>query len=232
VVVPSSSGPLVDDISSGGGIMHTTNKPVDALFDWLAYHAHMEIILASRSPRRLQLLQSAGLAVEVRPSHVDESALPGETVEELVYRLAKDKAMACGDTASPVIAADTLVALDGEPLGQPADLTAAKTMLQRLSGRRHTVISGVCVRLHDRFEQDIVRTEVCFRPLSEQEIDIYLLHNEVLDKAGAYAVQGGAAGFIASINGPLDNVIGLPVLATLQLLEQLQSSRKAGGITA
>jgi len=189
----------------------------------------MEIILASRSPRRLQLLQSAGLAVEVRPSHVDESALPGETVEVLVHRLAKDKAMACGDAEVPVIAADTLVALDGEPLGQPADLAAAKAMLQKLSGRQHTVISGVCVRLGSRIEQTIVHTEVRFRPLAEQEIDIYLLHNEVLDKAGAYAVQGGAAGFIEAINGPLDNVIGLPVLATLQLLDRLSSASHAGG---
>ncbi|HXH72345.1 MAG TPA: Maf family protein [Mariprofundaceae bacterium] len=188
----------------------------------------MEIILASRSPRRLQLLQGAGLAVEVRPSHVDESALPGETVDALVHRLARSKALTCTETSVPVIAADTLVALDGEALGQPVDLAAAKIMLQRLSGRQHVVVSGVCVRLGEKIEQTIVRTEVRFRPLDEREIDIYLLHNEVLDKAGAYAVQGGAAGFIEGIDGPLDNVIGLPVRATLNLLQHVMPSHASG----
>lgn len=193
----------------------------------------MEIILASRSPRRLQLLQAAGLAVEVRPSHVDESPLPEETVEAMVQRLSRSKALACTESSVPVIAADTLVALDHEALGQPADLAAAKAMLQRLSGRRHEVLSGVCVRLGDRLEQALVRTTVRFRNLSEPEIDTYLIHNEVLDKAGAYAVQGGAAGFIEAIDGPLDNVIGLPVQATLQLLQRIMQPQpqRATGAT-
>ena len=148
----------------------------------------MEVILASRSPRRLQLLQAAGLAVEVRPSHIDETPLPGESVEQTVIRLGQAKAHACQTMDVPVIAADTLVLLDEQPLGQPADLVVARQMLQRLSGREHQVLTGVCVRLGDSQAQEMVRTSVRFRPLSEAEIDIYLQHNEVLDKAGAYAV--------------------------------------------
>lgn len=192
----------------------------------------MEIILASRSPRRLQLLQSAGLAVEVRPSHVDESALPGETVETLVQRLARDKALACNSQDIPIIAADTLVALDNHALGQPADLDEAKRMLQELSGREHSVLSGVCVRLGEHLEQALVKTSVRFRPLEAQEIETYLIHNEVLDKAGAYAVQGGAAGFIAAIDGPLDNVIGLPVQSTLQLLGKVMHREPTERVSA
>ncbi len=193
----------------------------------------MQVILASRSPRRLMLLQAAGLAVEVRPSHIDESRRQGEQVEELVERLAREKALACeavGDI--PVIAADTLVALDGHVLGQPDDLGEAARMLERLSGRIHEVHTGVCVRLGPTHRQASVRTQVRFRRLSATEIDTYLAHNEVLDKAGAYAVQGGAASFIEEIRGPLDNVIGLPVTATLRLLDAIlaaEPERKAQG---
>jgi len=185
----------------------------------------MEIILASRSPRRLNLLQSAGLAVDVRPSHIDESPLPGESVTDMVVRLCKSKAMACEAPAGmPVIAADTLVEIGSHVLGQPRDLAHAKAMLQRLSGHEHRVITGVCVRLGERIAQQQVITRVHFRSLSEDEIDTYLTHNEVLDKAGAYAIQGGAASFIIAIDGPLDNVIGLPVRTTLNLLSECKQS--------
>jgi len=183
----------------------------------------MEIILASRSPRRLALLQSAGLAVEVRPSHIDETPLADESVTEMVTRLSRNKALACvAPVGIPVIAADTLVAIGSHVLGQPRDLAHAKSMLQQLSGQAHEVITGVCVRLGDQLAQQQVVTRVRFRTLDKDEIDTYLAHNDVLDKAGAYAVQAGAASFIESIDGPLDNVIGLPVRMTLQLLSEIR----------
>ncbi len=187
------------------------------------YHTQMEIILASRSPRRLILLQSAGLAVEVRPSHIDETPFPGEPVNAMVKRLSREKAIACNaPDGRPVIAADTLVSIGRHVLGQPHDLRHAKTMLQLLSGAEHQVITGVCVRLNDRLVQQHVVTRVRFRTVSEDAIDTYLAHNDVLDKAGAYAVQGGAASFIESIDGPLDNVIGLPVRITLKMLSEIR----------
>ncbi len=183
----------------------------------------MEIILASRSPRRLTLLQSAGLAVEVRPSHIDETPLPDESVADMVNRLSRSKALACNAPAdTPVIAADTLVAIGEHVLGQPRDLTHAKTMLQQLSGQKHQVMTGVCVRLDEHVAQQNVITSVRFRTLNNNEIDTYLAHNDILDKAGAYAVQAGASSFIESIQGPLDNVIGLPVQITLQLLSEVE----------
>ncbi|OIO68604.1 MAG: septum formation protein Maf [Zetaproteobacteria bacterium CG1_02_53_45] len=189
----------------------------------------MEVILASRSPRRLMLLQSAGLAVEVRPSHIDETPQPGETVAQIVTRLGHEKAIACQCPPDiPVIAADTLVAIDGKPLGQPADLAEAKAMLMTLSDRTHHVLTGVTVRLGDSIRTELVQTRVVFRKLAAEEIDIYLAHNEVLDKAGSYAIQGGAASFIEAIEGPLDNVIGLPVRTTLNILAEITFSQQQG----
>ncbi|MDQ6997348.1 MAG: Maf family protein [Mariprofundus sp.] len=184
----------------------------------------MEIILASRSPRRRLLLQSAGLAVEVCPSHIDESPLPSESVQQMVERLCQAKAMACDAPADiPVIAADTLVSIHGQALGQPTDLQHAKSMLQQLSGQEHEVFTGVCVRLNQHILFQQVRTGVRFRSLDESEIDTYLLHNDVLDKAGAYAIQAGAASFIESIDGPLDNVIGLPIRTTLHMIADIKN---------
>jgi len=182
----------------------------------------MEIILASKSPRRLQLLQAAGFAVEVMPSHVDESPLPGEEVHAQVARLCRMKAAACPVDDRPVIAADTLVALDGEALGQPSDMAAAKVMIQQLSSRTHQVFTSVCVRLGNTLLDGTMTTQVRFRDISEDEIDVYLQHNEVLDKAGAYAVQAGASGFVVAIEGPMDNVIGLPVGLTKELLLKIK----------
>jgi len=185
----------------------------------------MKVILASRSPRRLTLLKSAGFIVEVRPTHIDETPLPEESVTGMVARLSRSKALACDAatgvlTDTPIIAADTLVAIGNHVLGQPRDAAHAKTMLRQLSGHEHLVITGVCVRLGDRLAQQHVVTRVRFRALTDNEIDTYLAHNDVLDKAGAYAVQAGAASFIESIQGPLDNVIGLPVRCTLNLLRE------------
>lgn len=182
----------------------------------------MNVILASRSPRRLTLLQNAGISVEVCPSHIDETPLADETVGAMVARLSLAKAEACNADANiAIIAADTLVSIHGQVLGQPVDLQQARQMLLQLSGHEHHVLTAVCVRLGRQTVCETVTTSVVFRHLSETEIDTYLAFNEVLDKAGAYAVQGGAASFIESINGPLDNVIGLPVRTTLNMIEHL-----------
>lgn len=182
----------------------------------------MEVILASKSPRRLQLLQCAGLAVEVMPSHIDETPLSNESVPDMVMRLCQEKARACPVEDRPIIAADTLVSLQGEALGQPNDLTHAKEMLQQLSGQKQSVLTAVCVRLGTHILTERVITHVQFRDISAVELDVYLAHNEVLDKAGAYAIQAGAASFITQVDGPLDNVIGLPVTQTLNMLKKLE----------
>ena len=189
----------------------------------------MEVILASRSPRRRTLLQAAGLAVEVRPVHVDETLRHGETAREAVQRLARAKAEAFDTGAfdatqatseTPVIAADTLVSVDDEPLGQPRSLDEARAMLNRLSGRTHQVFTGVCVRRGSRFAEGIACTDVRFVELTDAMLDAWLAHNEVMDKAGAYEIQGGGASFVCGVDGPLDNVIGLPVRLVFRLLEE------------
>jgi septum formation protein len=182
----------------------------------------MNVILASRSPRRLALLQNAGLNVEVCPTQINETPLPDETAESMVARLSQAKAKACKTSENvPIIAADTLVSIYSQVLGQPGDLRQGKQMLLQLSGHEHHVLTAVCVRIGRQSICKTVITGVVFRSLSEKEIDTYLAFNKVLDKAGSYAVQGGAASFIEAINGPLDNVIGLPVRTTLNMIEHL-----------
>lgn len=182
----------------------------------------MEIVLASASTRRRMLLQAAGLAVKVRPQQVDESAMAGEPVETQVQQLSRLKAESCHESSLPVIAADTLVAIRDEALGQPHNANDAKRMLTKLAGQTHQVFTGVCVRRGGHLRKTTVCTQVTFRSVSDSEIDTYLQHNDVMDKAGAYAIQGGAASFIETVKGPLDNVIGLPVKHTLDLLHMLE----------
>jgi len=190
----------------------------------------MDMILASQSPRRLFLLEAAGFDVLVRPSTVDERPLVGESALDTTVRLCRAKAAACVvDDMSylPVIAADTLVALGDEALGQPVDLADAKRMICQLSGRRHQVHTTVCVRLGKCYRLQTVTTEVEFRSVSEQEAEVYVRHNDVLDKAGAYAIQGGAASFVCHVRGGLDNVIGLPVAQTLALIHEVKQEVEA-----
>lgn len=192
----------------------------------------MKIILASQSPRRLFLLQAAGFVVDVRPSHIDESPKQGEKVQAMTSRLCLEKAKACvlqsDEKHMPVIAADTLVVLGDDVLGQPGNIAQAKVMIQKLSGKQHKVYTTVCVRLGDVYELKTLATQVVFREISDAEIDVYVQHNDILDKAGAYAIQGGASGFITSIQGSLDNVIGLPVQETIQLLEKIKHEEVRG----
>ncbi|MDQ7001119.1 MAG: Maf family protein [Ghiorsea sp.] len=192
----------------------------------------MKIILASQSPRRLFLLQAAGFFVDVRPSHIDESPKLGEDVQKMTSRLCLEKAKACllqrDEQHTAVIAADTLVVLGDDVLGQPENIAQAKVMIQKLSGKQHQVYTTVCVRLGEIYKLKTVTTQVMFREISDAEIDVYVQHNDILDKAGAYAIQGGASGFITSIQGSLDNVIGLPVQETIQLLEKIRDEEFRG----
>ncbi len=185
----------------------------------------MKIILASQSPRRLFLLQAAGLDVDVRPCFIDETPRDGESVQAMTKRLCQEKATACDiedQKMTPVVAADTLVALHDEALGQPKDLAEAKRMVRKLSGQQHQVFTTVCVRIDDVYRLETVATTVSFRVITDAEIDVYVQHNDILDKAGAYAIQGGASGFITSIEGGLDNVIGLPVATTIALIDAVK----------
>ena len=177
--------------------------------------AEPRVVLASASPRRLELLRRIGIEPEVRPADVDETARDGEPPEELVARLARTKAeavVAPGDAL--VVAADTVVVLGDRVLGKPSDRDDAREMLRALSGETHRVLTGVHVRIGDRDAAAVEVTEVRFRPLDLHEIDAYVATGEPLDKAGSYGIQGIAGMFVQSIDGSDTNVIGLP-LATL-----------------
>lgn len=185
------------------------------------------LVLASRSPRRAALLREAGLDFEVRVfPEVDET--PGAGLDDplaIVRDLAERKARSA-ELHAPhelVLAADTLVFLDDAILGKPDDAAEAHAMLRALSGRSHVVATGVALtgpggRGRVRLVSDAAATRVRFRALSEEEILAYVATGEPLDKAGAYAIQAGAAGFVAGLDGAEDTVIGLPVELVRRLL--------------
>jgi nucleoside triphosphate pyrophosphatase len=190
----------------------------------------LRLVLASASPRRRDLLSRLGLEFEVRPVNADETPRPGEAPEALALRLARAKAVAAARPGEIVIGADTVVAADGELLGKPADAAEAEAMLRRLSGRCHDVWTGVAVVRCDaagRVAREAVRacrTEVTFRRLGAEEIAAYAATEEPLDKAGAYAIQGGAAAFVDRVDGDHDNVVGLPLTLVGQLLAETNRS--------
>ena len=176
------------------------------------------LLLASGSPRRAQLLEAAGIAFAVGAApDVDESVRPDESPAACVQRLAclKAEAAMCSAPGRLLLTADTLVFLDGAPLGKPAGPDQARAMLRALSDRTHDVLTGVAVaRARDgasTLRSGYTRTRVRFRSLGDEEIDAYVASGEPLDKAGSYAIQGGAAAFVGALDGPEDNVIGLPV---------------------
>jgi septum formation protein len=182
----------------------------------------VSIILASASPRRAELLTAAGISFLARPVDVDETRLPTETAEACARRLARAKAEAVArPPGAIVLGADTLVVIDGDPLGKPVDDGEAAAMLRRLSGRTHEVVTGVAL-LHDAgADVDLVSTSVTFERLSEREIAWYVATGEPRDKAGAYGIQGGAARFISRIDGSYSNVVGLPVELVYRRLRAL-----------
>ncbi|HEY1433743.1 MAG TPA: Maf family protein [Thermoanaerobaculia bacterium] len=179
------------------------------------------LVLASASPRRAEILASLGIPFVVAPSDVPEQTRPGETAETAAQRLAAEKARAAAarDPGSWVLAADTLVFLDGETLGKPRDDAEAAAMLRRLAGRQHAVVTAVRLRRGTdpgRGVSEISR--VRFSPMTEREILWYVGTGEPRDKAGAYGVQGLGARFIAEIHGSFTNVMGLPARAVYELL--------------
>ncbi|MGV6816242.1 MAG: Maf family protein [Thiotrichales bacterium] len=185
------------------------------------------IILASRSPRRVELLQQIGISAEVVPADIDESLAPGESPEHYVERMAREKAQAIAARLEDaiVIGADTTVVCAGGIFGKPADLTAARDMLHQLSGRTHNVLSAVAVWSDEGLDARVCTTAVTFRKLSDQEILEYWESGEPAGKAGAYAIQGRGARFIERIEGSYSGVMGLPLFETAALLEAVNSIR-------
>lgn len=182
----------------------------------------MRVILASASPRRAELLSAAGIPFDIHPADVDERPRPGETPAAYVSRVARDKALTvgCRFSGSAVLAADTAVVLDGYLLGKPVDDEEARTMLERLSGRTHDVLTGVAVALGERLVDAVEPTSVRFLPLSPEEIEWYVASGEPRGKAGAYAIQGLASRFVDRIEGSYSNVVGLPIATVWRLLRQ------------
>lgn len=178
------------------------------------------LVLASASPRRLQLLSSLGLELEVSPVDIDETPAPAEDPAALALRLAAAKAAAAA-TRHPgqvVVAADTVVALGEETLGKPADTAEAQAMLQRLSGMRHEVFTAVAARRDQHSGSRLSRSEVDFRALAPAEIEAYVATGEPMDKAGAYGIQGVAAVFVSRLCGSYSGVVGIPLHDTAELL--------------
>ena len=176
------------------------------------------LILASASPRRADLLAAAGIDFERCPADVDETMRAGEAAEDYVVRLAASKARASWRAGSRSLGADTVVVLGVDVLGKPGNEQEAKGMLQRLSGRSHRVLTGVAVFDGERCNSVCEETHVSFRILPDSEIDEYVSSGEPLDKAGAYGIQGAAAGFVDTISGSYTNVVGLPVDAVERML--------------
>jgi len=186
----------------------------------------MRLILASASPRRAEVLRDAGIPFDVCVVSIDEVPRPGEKVEEMVARLAEEKARAAAPQIRDVaiiVAADTAVELTGKTLGKPRDAAEAREMLSFLSGRAHRVLTGLCVL---RVPEGVVRsavenTRVTFAPLTQKEIADYVASGEPFDKAGGYAIQGLAGRYITRIEGCYFNVVGLPLARLYALLKDL-----------
>jgi septum formation protein len=184
----------------------------------------LKLTLASRSPRRAELLTAAGIEFTISAADVDETPRAGENPRDYVLRVAEEKARAVdGDL---VLAADTTVVLDNEIMGKPADAGDAARMLRALSGNRHEVLTGVALKRAGRIESDVASTAVWFAPLSGQEIANYIASGEPMDKAGAYGIQGLASRFIDRIDGSYSNVVGLPVALVWRMLSDATFNRR------
>lgn len=188
---------------------------------------HGSIILASASPRRTELMTLAGLQFSVVPADICEDVLPGEVPADHVMRLSREKADAVAATTEGrfFVGADTVVVLDGAILGKPVDEADAFRMLTALSGRDHEVITGFTVfdKVSCIHISRSVSTEVTFKALEEKEINLYIASGCPMDKAGAYAIQGGAVHFVRSISGSYTNVIGLPMTELYEVLQAMQA---------
>ena len=180
------------------------------------------LVLASASPRRRELLRNAGIAFEVQPANVPEDPLPRETAKDCAERLARDKALAISRQRPNdcVLGADTVVVVDGQILGKPADPADAERMLRLLSGREHQVITGVCLVADGKSFMASEATLVTVNEITDQEIVDYIATGEPMDKAGAYAIQGMASRWIPRIEGDYSNVVGLPVALVFRMLQK------------
>ena len=196
------------------------------------------IYLASRSPRRRELLKQIGVAFEVlvlrehpgRGVDVDESQRPGELPEDYVRRVCRAKADAGWDKILqrrlrrfPVLAADTVVCVEDIILGKPPDASHAVRMLRLLSGREHRVLTAVALKFDERSEIVVSESRVLFGELSEADIEAYIASGEPTDKAGAYAIQGRAAAFVTEVHGSYSGIMGLPLYETAQLIRKFGS---------
>jgi septum formation protein len=190
------------------------------------------LILASASPRRRELLTQAGLVFTIESAEINEDRLENEIAAAYVHRLAGEKAQAVWTLRSSldtpddpliVLGADTCVVSDGHILGKPTNAEDARRMLQLLSGRTHTVLTGIAAASRGRTVSDVEITQVTFNILTEAEIAEYVNTGEPLDKAGAYAIQGYAARWIPRIEGCFFNVVGLPIARTITLLEEARA---------
>jgi septum formation protein len=182
----------------------------------------LPILLASASPRRRDLLRAAGILFDVDAPTIDETREPAEAAEAYVERMAREKAIAVAarHPARVVLAADTIVVIGDQVLGKPIDAAEAAAMLRALSGQSHRVMTAVAVVRNGVVRAAVDHTTVRMRRIDDDEIGAYVSTGEPLDKAGAYAVQGGARAFIVEIEGALDTVIGLPVGRARALLHE------------
>lgn len=203
------------------------------------------LVLASASPRRQDLLRSAGISFQIQPADVDETPLPGESARECAERLAREKALAVWRTrpGELVLGADTVVVIDDSILGKPIDSDDAARMLRMLSGRFHQVITGVCLVSRSGSGSSVTPTNasstapgncemrtssettlVTFSALTDAEIRDYVATGEPMDKAGAYAIQGIASRWIPRIEGDYSNVVGLPVARVYRMLQEVHAA--------
>jgi len=184
-------------------------------------------VLASSSPRRRELLHNAGIVFAVDAAEVDETRRPGEAPLAYAARLAREKAetVLARHPEALVVGADTIVVVNGEVLGKPADAHDAQSMLRKLRGRAHEVITAVAVAGKHGTSEHQETTEVVFGELTDVEIEAYVASGEPMDKAGAYAIQGQASRWISRIEGDYFNVVGLPVAAVWRMLQQAAAAR-------
>lgn len=184
----------------------------------------MKVILASASPRRLELLQQIGIEPIVCPADFDEGDGAASQADEIVLANALGKCRAVAElkgTELPVIGADTVVVIDNVILGKPKNPEAACAMLKQLSGRAHEVLTGIAIKYKDKEVAEVVHTKVYFRKLTDAEIAAYVATGEPLDKAGAYGIQGRGAVLVEEIDGCYNNVVGLPISRVNELLNEI-----------
>lgn len=183
----------------------------------------MKLILASKSPRRQELLQLLGRPFTIKTADIDETMDASLPPEREVARVSAEKALAVANAAeddAAIISADTIVVCGGKVLGKPRDAADAVRMLHLLSGRTHQVMTGVSVRANGKSETRVVITDVTFRALSDEEIDAYVASGDPMDKAGAYGVQAGACVFVSHISGDFFGVMGLPMCTLHDMLRR------------